>query len=113
MSIPCSLTSTADEFGGDVPCADYACIGGEDIADSVLRKLNDRYCAAVLLKSHGVFTFGETLEKAVKAAVMVEDAAHITWMAALLAGGPPPRLSQNEIDLAHKRYTTAYGQRHD
>ena len=37
QGIPCSLTAVADEFGGPVPCADYAHIGTEQIGQQVIR----------------------------------------------------------------------------
>jgi L-ribulose-5-phosphate 4-epimerase len=111
LPIPCALTAIADEFGGEIPVADYATIGGEQIATSVMDVLKRRFCSAVLLKSHGVFTVGASIDSAVKAAFMVEDCARTVWLAMQLnydwglATLPP-----DEIALAHHRYKTSYGQ---
>jgi L-ribulose-5-phosphate 4-epimerase len=67
--IPVYLTAIADEFGGPVPCGDFALIGGEEIGQVVVDSIGD--APAVLLKNHGVFTIGATAEAALKAAVKV------------------------------------------
>ncbi len=63
---------------------------------------------AVLLKNHGVFTIGKSAEAAVKAAVMVEDVAHTTWLA--LQIGQPEEISPENVERLHYRYTHVYGQ---
>lgn len=105
--IPCCLTAIADEFGGDIPCAGFAMIGGEEIGAQVVTNIGDS--PSILLQQHGVFTIGKSAEAAVKAAVMTEDAARTVMLAMSL--GSPPRLPQADIDRLHKRYTTDYGQR--
>src|SRR5215211_2270240 len=75
--IPVVLTAIADEFGGPIPCAGFALIGGEEIGKQVVEHIGDS--AAVLLKNHGVFTVGKAVRDAVKAAVMVEDVARTVW----------------------------------
>ena len=108
--IPCVLTAMADEFGGPIPCAGFALIGGEEIGREVVGALDQ--CPgpnfAVLLQSHGVFTVGKNAESAVKAAIMTEDNAAIVWTA--LQIGTPLTISQEDIDKLHHRYTHVYGQ---
>ncbi len=108
--IPCVLTAMADEFGGPIPCAGFALIGGEEIGREVVSALNQ--CPgpnyAVLLQNHGVFTVGKDAESAVKAAVMTEDNAAIVWTA--LQIGEPLPIAQSDIDKLHHRYTHIYGQ---
>ena len=106
MAIPCCLTAIADEFGGPIPCADFALIGGEEIGRQVVEHSGSS--CAVLLKQHGVFTFGETATAAVKAAVMVEDVAKTVWLA--LQMGEVKELDQESITRLHDRYTHVYGQ---
>src|SRR6266849_8214653 len=77
--IPVYLTAQADEFGGPIPCGGFALIGGEEIGKVVIESIGAS--PAVLLKNHGVFTIGKNAVSAVKAAVMVEDVAHTTWLA--------------------------------
>ncbi len=105
--IPCVLTAMADEFGGPIPCAGFALIGGEDIGKMVVESLG--ISPAVLLKNHGVFTVGKTPLAAVKAAVMTEDVAATVWMALQL--GTPDSIAQEDVEKLHDRYTNVYGQK--
>ena len=82
-SIPCCLTAMADEFGGPVPCGGY------------------------LLAKHGVFTIGPTIEKAVQAAVMVEDVARTVAIAKGI--GEVAELPAADIEANYDRYTHRYG----
>ncbi|MDB5082643.1 MAG: class aldolase/adducin family protein [Chloroflexi bacterium] len=105
-SIPVYLTAMADEFGGPIPCADFALIGGEEIGQQVVDNIGSS--PAVLLKNHGVFTIGPTPTAAVKAAVMVEDVARTTWLA--LQMGQPDEIPADAVAKLHYRYTHVYGQ---
>ena len=104
--IPCCLTAIADEFGGPVPCADFALIGSEAIGKQVVEHIGSS--KAVLLKQHGVFTIGETATAAVKAAVMVEDVAKAVWLA--LQIGEVVDIDPETVKNLHARYTYVYGQ---
>ena len=104
--IPVVLTAMADEFGGPIPCGGFALIGGEEIGKIVVESIGSS--PAVLLKNHGVFTIGRTAEKAVQAAVMVEDVARTVWLA--LQIGQPEEIPQEDVDKLHYRYTHVYGQ---
>lgn len=104
--IPVYLTGIADEFGREIPCGEYARIGGDQIGAEIVRAIGDS--KAILMRQHGVFTIGASPEKAVKTAVMVEDSAKTVWLA--LQIGKPEPLSQEEIDANHERYSHRYGQ---
>jgi len=104
--IPCYLTAIADEFGGPIPVSDYAAIGGEEIGRQVVEKIG--LCPAILMKNHGVFTVGRTVEDAFKAAVMVEDVAKTCHLA--LQIGQPEEIPPEEVERAHRRYIEKYGQ---
>ncbi len=104
--IPVYLTAIADEFGGPIPCGGFALIGGEEIGKVVIESIGD--CPAVLLKNHGVFTAGATVEAAVKAAVMVEEVAHTVWIA--LQIGQPDEIPSEEVAKLRHRYKHVYGQ---
>ena len=104
--IPVYLTAMADEFGGPIPCGGFALIGGEDIGRVVVESIGDSQ--AVLLKNHGVFTIGKTVEAAVKAAVMTEDVARTVWLA--LQIGQPDEIPPEQVAKLHYRYTHVYGQ---
>jgi L-ribulose-5-phosphate 4-epimerase len=105
-SIPVYLTAMADEFGGPIPCAGFAPIGGEEIGQQVIAHIGSS--PAVLLKQHGVFTIGPTAQAAVKAAVMVEDVARTVWLALQL--GQPEEIPPEDVAKLHHRYTHVYGQ---
>jgi L-ribulose-5-phosphate 4-epimerase len=62
-----------------------------------------------LLKNHGVFTVGRTGEKALQAAVMVEDVAKTVWIA--LQMGVPDEIPAEDIAKLRDRYSNVYGQR--
>jgi L-ribulose-5-phosphate 4-epimerase len=106
--IPCVLTAMADEFGGDIPLAAFARIGGDEIGKAIVETLAGHRSPAVLLRSHGVFTIGTDARAAVKAAAMCEDAARTVYLARAL--GAVERLSQPDIDAMHERYLNVYGQ---
>ena len=112
LAIPCCTTGISDEFGGEIPCAPYASNEAENIGASILAVATR--APAVLCGSHGVFTFAESPEKAVKAAIMCEDAArtmHHAFMLAHALGLPQPeRLPPHEIAKWWNRYHTTYGQ---
>jgi L-ribulose-5-phosphate 4-epimerase len=104
--IPAVLTAIADEFGGPIPCAGYAPVGGSEIGQAVVDGIGDS--PAILLQNHGVFTVGETAEQAVKSAVMVEDAARTVYLA--LQMGSPLEIPAEEVARARRRYREEYGQ---
>ncbi len=104
--IPVYLTAIADEFGGPIPCAGFALIGGEEIGQQVVEHIGKS--PAVLLKNHGVFTVGPNARAAVKAAVMTEDVARSTWLALQL--GQPDEIPPEAVAKLHHRYTHEYGQ---
>jgi L-ribulose-5-phosphate 4-epimerase len=104
--IPVYLTAHADEFGGPIPCAGFALIGGEEIGRVVVESIGS--CAAVLLKNHGVFTVGPSGRAALKSAVMVEDIARTAWLA--LQIGQPEEIPAEMIEKLHHRYRHQYGQ---
>ena len=103
--IPVVLTAIADEFGCEVPCAPYARIGGQEIGKAIVEHIGPSL--AVLMKQHGVFTIGASVEKALKAAVMVEDVAKTVWLA--LQIGAIEELPAEEIAANYERYSTRYG----
>jgi L-ribulose-5-phosphate 4-epimerase len=104
-SIPVVLTAIADEFGCEIPCAPYARIGGEQIGKAIVEHIGPSL--AVLMRQHGVFTIGSSVEKALKAAVMVEDIAKTVWLA--LQIGEVEELPAEEIAANYERYSTRYG----
>ncbi len=107
MPIKPYLTAIADEFGGEIPCGPYAKIGGEDIGKVIVGHIGKS--PAILLKNHGVFTVGKTMEEALKAAVMVEDAAKTVYLALTL--GKPEEIPPEEVERGYRQYMEKYGQK--
>jgi L-ribulose-5-phosphate 4-epimerase len=104
--IPPCLTAIADEFGGEIPCGAYAPVGGEEIGRAVVDGIGGS--PAILLRNHGVFAIGPSVEAAVKTAIMVEDAARTVFHALQL--GTPIELPSEEVVRARRRYLADYGQ---
>jgi L-ribulose-5-phosphate 4-epimerase len=104
--IPPYLTAICDEFGGPIPVGDFAPIGGEEIGREVVHSIGNSI--AILMKNHGVFTIGKTPQAAVKAAVMVEDAARTMFYAYQL--GEPSSIPPEMVEKLHRRYMDKYGQ---
>ena len=104
--IPVYLTAIADEFGGPIHLGNYAQIGGDQIGEEVVRSIGDS--VAILMKNHGVFTIGQSVMAAVKAAVMTEDVARTVYYALQL--GQPQELAAEEVARGHRQYLEKYGQ---
>ena len=107
-AIPCVITAMADEFGGEIPVGPFAIIGDDSIGHGIVDTLTGHRSRAVLMQNHGPFTIGHNPRDAVKAAVMVEDAARIVQLAR--AGGQTIAIPQDAIDALFRRYQNDYGQ---
>jgi L-ribulose-5-phosphate 4-epimerase len=107
--VPCVLTAMADEFGGEIPVGPFAIIGDDSIGRGIVETLSGHRSAAVLMRSHGVFTIGKDARAAVKAAVMCEDVAKSVHLARQL--GEPLPIPADDIDRLYDRYQNVYGQR--
>jgi L-ribulose-5-phosphate 4-epimerase len=104
--IPPVLTSICDEFGGEIPIGNFEPIGDEAIGKEVVHSIGKSH--VILMQNHGVFTIGKNPKEAVKAAVMVEDAARTVYYAMQL--GDPISIPPEMVARLHKRYLEKYGQ---
>ena len=105
-------TTHADAFYGNVPCAReltdaeideaYEWNTGKVIAESVT---DVEAIPAMLVKNHGVFTWGSTPEKAVEYAVTLEEVAKMALLTEQL-NGETPRIKQHLLD---KHYFRKHG----
>jgi len=108
--MPVYMSAHADEFGKEIPVTRLSSPTPlEDVGNAIVETLKKGDTQAVLLRQHGVFTFGESATKALKAAVMVEDIAKTYWLA--LQMGKPKTLSKVEAEKWFKRYHNVYGQK--
>ena len=107
-AIPCVITGMADEFGGEIPVGPFAIIGDESIGRGIVETLSGHRSRAVLMQNHGPFTIGKDARDAVKAAVMVEDAARTIHLSRQLGELIP--IPTASIDALFDRYQNVYGQ---
>lgn len=107
MPIPLCLTAIADEFGSEIPCAQFAECDEESLGRSILASRSQ--APAILLANHGVFSWGPNAAAAFKAAVMTEDVAKTVHLSMQI--GEPRLLPLESAAKYHQRYTTRYGQR--
>jgi len=105
LSIRCLTTMQADVFGGDIPCSAFL-----DDHDSIAAAIATAtiHCPATLLRRHGVFTVGKSIEEAVRGAVLVEEVAKVGFLARQMGLAEP--LSGETVSRLHKRYQEGYGQ---
>ncbi|WP_188455014.1 L-ribulose-5-phosphate 4-epimerase [Virgibacillus oceani] len=107
QDLPSYTTTAANVFNHRVPCSDFATIGAEDIGREIVDHIGE--CPAILMKSHGVFTVGSTIEKALKAAVVLEETAEYAYYATLQEPELKP-LSSEIIASCNQFYAASYGQ---
>jgi L-ribulose-5-phosphate 4-epimerase len=107
QTLPMCLTTLASEFGSRIPVSEFAEIGGEEIGKQIVSRIGT--CPAILMRNHGVFTVGPTVRAALKAAVMLEEAAQTVHYAMLR--GTVHELPEEVIAYAFKFYQERYGQK--
>ena len=75
------IPSCIDEFtvylGGDIRCTEYAPSGSPDLAEQVVKALEDR--GAALIANHGMVAIGTTMERTMHNTALVERSARIIW----------------------------------
>lgn len=108
--LPAILTEVCLVVGPRVPVARYALTGMEDIGHSVLEVLPPDG-RAVILKNHGLITFGQDFDDALGIAEIVEEAARVYIHALSANGGREPDLVPHElIPEMRERFRATYGQ---
>ncbi len=112
-SIPCFGTTHADYFYGEIPCTrsmtkseienSYEKNTGLVIIETL--KTNKDYVPAVLVSSHGPFSWGKDAHEAVHNAVVLEEVSMMAWHAQIAN----PQLTQISQDLLDKHYLRKHG----
>lgn len=112
--LPALGTTHADHFHGSVPCTrrlreeeirtDYEANTGRVIVET-FRERNPDHCPGVLVASHGPFTWGPDVARAVENAVVLEEVAHM----ALLSCQLDPSLWPMPAELMDKHFFRKHG----
>jgi len=104
--IPVCLTAMADFFGRDIPVGELVLIGEEEIGKEIVRKIGNS--KAIIMKNHGPFTIGASVNEALKAAIFLEETAKVLIMSRIL--GEPQPIPGSMVKILHKNYNEKYGQ---
>ncbi len=108
-------TAQADVFGSTIPVAEYVDNSGDRIGRSVLEMYRETGCNAVILANHGLFSVGDSPQKAAFYALMAEYCAEIAFYSTIMGrslGEEPPPLDPDEIKKWFDRYQSKrYGQK--
>ena len=105
-AIPVFLTAMADFFGCDIPVGELVLIGEEEIGKEIVEKIGNS--KAIIMKNHGPFTIGKSVDEALKAAIYLEESAKIIIMSRIL--GEPQPIPESMVRILHKNYVEKYGQ---
>jgi ribulose-5-phosphate 4-epimerase/fuculose-1-phosphate aldolase len=108
--LPPILTEVCCVVGEKVPVTRYGLTGLPDIGESVIEVM-DADTKAVLMRNHGLITFGASFEEALTVGMIVEEAARVYIDALAANGGREPVLVPRElIPGTRERFLASYGQ---
>ena len=108
--LPPSLTEACLVAGERVPVTRYGLTGTPDFGESVLEVITPE-SNAVILKNHGLITFGSSFDMALMVSEVVEEAAKVYIHALAASGGREPDLVPGEhIPGMVERFRASYGQ---
>jgi L-ribulose-5-phosphate 4-epimerase len=114
-SIPCLGTTHGDYFYGSIPITRPLTPGEiseeyeKNTGDVIVETMDGRDCrrmSAVLVRSHGPFTWGDSPEEAVLHAQVLEYVAKMAYCEMTLGGGACPEIQK---ELADKHYNRKFG----
>lgn len=122
-AIPAYGTTHADYFYGSIPCTramtdeeikgEYEKETGKVIVET-FKNINPEDVPAVLVKSHGPFTWGRDCDEAVYHAAVVEEVAMMAWHTESISKAPVTNMQQVLLDKHFLRKHGAnayYGQK--
>lgn len=108
--LPPILTEVCLVVGPRVPVTRYGLTGTQDIGKSVVEMMDDT-TKAVILKNHGLITFGTDFAEALMIAELVEESAKVYIHALAANGGREPNLiPERLIPEMRERFMAMYGQ---
>lgn len=93
--------------GGEVPVAEYAPYGTEELAENVVDAMDRADTSAAILANHGLVAGGSDVAEALETAEAVESTARLYLQAR--AVGEPVELSEDQISAVSRRFDS-YGQ---
>jgi L-ribulose-5-phosphate 4-epimerase len=106
-SVPAYGTTHADYFYGEIPCTramtteeirgEYEKETGKVIVETFQGK-NPEYVPAVLVKSHGAFTWGKDCDEAVYHSAVLEEIAMMAWHTETISESPVAKMQQAILD---------------
>ncbi len=100
--IPCTRKMTAEEIGGEPGHYEYET--GNVIVETFVGK-SENDIPAVLVHSHGPFTWGTNAENAVHNAVVLEELAFMAWHNQMMN----PNIKPMQQELLNKHYLRKHG----
>lgn len=98
--IPALFDEITFEIGAEVAVIPYAVSGSADLAQNVVRKL-DNGCFCYILQNHGALSLGKSVDRAWKNAELLEKVAQIYYYA-LTTGKKITTLPNDAIDQIYK-----------
>jgi L-ribulose-5-phosphate 4-epimerase len=108
--LPPVLTETCVVVGARVPVTRYGLTAMEDIGQSVVEVMTPD-SRAVIMRNHGLITFGKSFEEALLYSMLVEEAAEVYVQALAANGGKEPNLVPEElVGEMTERFNIGYGQ---
>lgn len=109
-ALPAILTEVCVAVGPSIPVTRYGLTGMDDIGRSVVEVM-DENVKAVILKNHGLISFGEDFPQALAFTEIVEEGARVYINALAASGGKEPDLvPESEIAGMRERFVASYGQ---
>jgi L-fuculose-phosphate aldolase len=108
--LPPILTEVCLVVGSRVPVTRYGLTGTPDFGESVVEIMTPE-TKAVIIKNHGLITFGDSFAAALTYSEIVEEAAKVYVHALAANGGREPNLVPEElIPEMVERFRAQYGQ---
>lgn len=108
--LPPILTEVCCVVGERIPVTRYGLTGLADIGESVVEAM-DSETRAVLMKNHGLISFGRTLDEAMTVSEIVEEAARVYVNALAANGGREPNLVPRALIPGMRgHFAATYGQ---
>jgi L-ribulose-5-phosphate 4-epimerase len=116
VPIPCFGTTHADYWKGEIPVTrdltvdeingEYELETGKVIVEKIIElRIDPLDCPGILVAHHGPFTWGRTVEEAVKNAERLEYIAKLAWMTLQMK----PQILPISTELHHRHFSRKHG----